>query len=237
VNPARPKAFAVANGQQAKTDALDARNLARFAQACRPEPLELPSVEQQQLAALVTRRQQVLQIRVQELNRSHTALPAQHASLTEHLTFLEKHLAELDAQIQALIDAQPAYREQATRLQEVPGVGPVTAYTLVAELPELGQCNRKQIAALVGVAPYNHDSGWHRGHRAIRGGRANVRCKLYMAAMSASRHNPVIRPLYERLRAAGKLHKVALVACMRKLLLILNAMIKNGTSWQPTLAA
>lgn len=233
VNPSRPKAFAAAWGQQAKTDALDARNLARFAAAIRPEPMVLPSEAQQRLTALVARRRQVLQMKVQEQNRVHTARKGQRASLERHLAWLTAHLEELETQITTLIATDPVYQAQAALLTTVPGVGTVTAHTLIAELPELGQCNRKEIAALVGVAPYNHDSGNKRGHRAIRGGRVSVRCALYMATLSGLRFNPVIRAFYERLLAAGKLKKVALVACMHKLLLILNAMLKTGTTWQP----
>jgi transposase len=233
VNPSRPKAFAAALGQQAKTDALDARNLARFAAAIRPEPMVLPGEAQQQLAALVARRRQMVQMKVQEQNRVHTARKGQRASLEEHLAWLTAHLEALETEITTLIDTDPVYQAQAALLATVPGVGTVTAHTLIAELPELGQCNRKEIAALVGVAPYNRDSGDKRGYRAIRGGRSHVRCALYMATLSALRFNPVIQAFYERLLAAGKLKKVALVACMHKLLLILNAMLKTGTTWQP----
>lgn len=233
VNPSRPKAFAAALGQQAKTDALDARNLARFAAAIRPEPMVLPSEVQRRLAALVARRRQVLQMKVQEQNRVHTARQGQRASLAAHLAWLTAHLEELETEIATLIDRDPVYQAQTALLTTVPGVGPVTAHTLIAELPELGHCNRKEIAALVGVAPYNHDSGHKRGHRGIRGGRATVRSALYMATLSGLRWNPVIRAFYERLLAAGKLKKVALVACMHKLLLILNAMLKAGTVWRP----
>lgn len=233
VNPARPQAFAEAQGQQAKTDALDARNLAQFAAAIQPDPVVLPSESRQRLAALVVRRRQVLRMKVQEQNRVHTARKGQRASLKKHLAWLTDHLETLEAQITALIEADPVYRAQATLLETVPGVGTVTAHTLIAELPELGQCNRKEIAALVGVAPYNHDSGKHRGHRSIHGGRGTVRSVLYMATLSSLRCNPVIREFYDRLLDAGKLKKVALVACMHKLLRILNAMLKNGTVWQP----
>lgn len=234
VNPSRPKAFAEAVGQQAKTDALDARNLAQFAAAVKPDPVVLPSESRRHLAALVARRRQVLHMKVQEQNRKHTVRKGQYASLEAHLAWLTDHMADLDAQITALIEADPVYRAQAELLMTVPGVGKVTAHTLIAELPELGQCNRKEIAALVGVAPYNHDSGKQRGYRAIRGGRAAVRSALYMATVSGRQWNPVIREFYERLVAAGKQTKVALVACMHKLLRILNSMLKNGTVWRPT---
>ncbi len=237
VNPSRPKAFAAARGQSAKTDPLDALNLARFGQAIRPPVLQMPSEEQQELAALVARRRQVIGMRVQEKNRLGTARKGQWTSLEAHLTWLTEHLAELDEQIGALIEANPAYKAKTTLLVSAPGVGDVTARTLVAELPELGQRNRKEITALVGLAPYNRDSGKHRGYRAISGGRAHVRCALYMATLSAVRWNPVIRDFYERLLQAGKLKKVALVACMRKLLTMLNAMLKASTPWRSTTAA
>lgn len=233
VNPSRPKAFAEAQGQKAKTDALDARNLAQFAAAIQPDPITLPSESRRKLAALVARRRQVLQMKTQEQNRTKTARPGQEPSLEAHLAWLDAHLEELDAQIAAQIADHPVYQTQAKVLKSVPGVGPVTAHTLIAELPELGQCNRKEIAALVGVAPYNHDSGKHRGRRSINGGRGTVRSVLYMATLSSLRCNPVIREFYDRLLDAGKLKKVALVACMHKLLRILNAMLKNGTVWQP----
>lgn len=237
VNPSRPKAFAAACGRSAKTDPLDALNLARFGQAIQPPALEMPSEQQQELAALVARRRQVISMRVQEKNRLGTARKDQRTSLEAHLTWLTEHVAELDEQIAALIDGNPAYKAKTALLLTARGVGDVTARTLVAELPELGQCNRKEIAALVGIAPYNHDSGKQRGYRAISGGRAHVRCALYMATLSAVRWNPVIRDFYERLLQAGKLKKVALVACARKLLTILNAMLKTGKPWRSTTAA
>lgn len=236
VNPGRAKAFAQAQGRRAKTDALDARSLARFGEAVRPPRVTLGSAEQQQLAALVVRRRQVIQMKVQEQNRLGTARSAQRASVEAHLSYLQAHLTELDREIAALVDAHPLYRGRAALLRSVPGIGAVTAHTLVAELPELGHINRKQIAALVGVAPFNHDSGQHRGYRAIAAGRAPVRCALYMATLSALRWNPVIRAFYQHLLRAGKLKKVALVACMRKLLLTLNAMARTGTLWQPPAA-
>lgn len=237
VNPSRPRAFAAARGQRAKTDPLDAHNLARFGQAIRPPGLQMPSEEQQELAALVARRRQVIGMRVQEKNRLGTARKGQRTSLEAHLTWLTEHVAELDEKIRALIEANPAYKVKTALLVTSPGVGDVTARTLVAELPELGQRNRKEITALVGLAPYNRDSGTKRGYRAIGGGRAHVRCALYMATLSAVRWNPAIRAFYERLLQAGKLKKVALVACMRKLLTMLNAMLKAGTPWQSMTAA
>ncbi|MCJ7548090.1 MAG: IS110 family transposase [Anaerolineae bacterium] len=237
VNPSRPKAFAAACGRSAKTDPLDALNLARFGEAIRPPALQMPSEEQQELAALVARRRQVIGMRVQEKNRLGTARKDQRTSLEAHLTWLTEHLTELDEKIGALIEANPVYKVKAALLVTAPGVGDVTARTLVAELPELGQRNRKEIAALVGIAPYNHDSGKQRGYRAIGGGRAHVRCALYMATLSAVRWNPVLRDFYERLLQAGKLKKVALIACARKLLTMLNAMLKTGTPWQSTTAA
>lgn len=233
VNPSRPKAFAEAMGQKAKTDALDARNLAQFAAAIKPDPVALPSESQRHLAALVVRRRQVLRMKVQEQNRTHTARAGQDASLKAHLAWLEHHLTELEAQITELIEADPVYQAEVALLTTVPCVGTRTVHQLIAELPELGKCNCKQISALAGIAPYNHDSGKQRGYRAIGGGRAAVRSALYMAVLSGLRWNPVIREFYERLVAAGKPTKVAMVACMHKLLRILNSMLKNGTVWQP----
>jgi transposase len=174
-----------------------------------------------------------MHMKVQEQNRLGTARSAQRASVEAHLSYLQAHLTELDREIAALVDAHPLYRGRAALLRSVPGIGAVTANTLVAELPELGHINRKQIAALVGVAPFNHDSGQHRGYRAIGAGRAPVRCALYMATLSALRWNPAIRASYQHFLRAGKLKKVALVACMRKLLLTLNAMARTGSLWQP----
>jgi transposase len=237
INPRQARDFAKSLGRLAKTDKIDAAILARFAEAIRPEPRSLPDAATQALQATVVRRRQLIEMMVAEKNR----LPMTHASiqprLQEHILWLQAELKELDQDLQDQLRNSPIWREKEQILLSVTGVGPVTTVTLLADLPELGQLNRKQIAALVGVAPFNCDSGKMHGKRAIWGGRACVRTVLYMATLSASRTNPVIKTFYERLIKAGKLPKVALVACMRKLLTILNAMVCSGKPWQPDLAA
>ncbi len=237
VNPRQVRDFAKSLGKLAKTDKIDAGLLARFGETIRPAPRSLPDEQTQQLQALLVRRRQIIDMLVAEKNR----LPLTHAQmkprLKEHIAWLEQALEQLDQELHDQLQASPVWREKEDLLRSVKGVGPVTATTLLAELPELGKLNRKQIAALVGVAPFNCDSGKMRGKRTIWGGRACVRNALYMAALSASRHNPVIRPFYQRLIKAGKLHKVALVACIRKLLTILNAILRTRKPWQPKLVA
>ena len=236
VNPRQVRDFAKSLGRLAKTDRLDAQVLAHFADAVRPESRQLPDAQTRQLHALLTRRRQLIEMLVAEKNRRALIHPDFLSDLKAHLAFLEQHLDELDQQLRRLLQDSPCWREQDDLLQSVPGVGAVTAATLLAELPELGQLNRKKIAALVGVAPFHRDSGVYRGKRTIWGGRGSVRAILYMAALSAKRFNPVIKQFYERLTQAGKPAKVALTACMRKLLTILNAMMQSRTSWQPILA-
>ena len=225
-NPRRTRDFARATGLLAKTDNLDAQALAHFADAMRPELRDLPDQETQDLSALLTRRRQLVNILTAERNRLHSAPVCIKDSIKEHITWLEEGIDALEADIDIHIQANSQWRAQVKQLAAVKGVGAITAYTLTADLPELGRLNRKQIAALVGVAPLNNDSGSRRG-------RAAVRTALYMAALSAARFNPVIKSFYERLLNAGKPKKVALTACMRKLLTILNAMVKNGTDWDP----
>ena len=238
VNPRQVRDFARAIGQLAKTDALDAQLLARFADVVRPTPRALPDAEAQALSALLARRRQVVGMLVAERQRLDTALPAVRPRVQSHIVWLTEEVAALDAALTAAVEASPLWRARDDLLQGVPGVGPATAFTLLTEVPELGHLDRKAIAALVGVAPLACDSGTLRGKRLIWGGRARVRAVLYMAALTASRHNPVIRPFYERLVAAGKPKKVALVACMHKLLTILNAILRHQTPWQaPTPAA
>ncbi len=232
VNPRRARDFAKSLGRLAKTDQIDAHDLAEFAEKVHPEPRPLPDQAAQELAAFVARRQDLVTMRVAESNRRHTARPDIRQRIDEHLAWLNQEIADLEAEIAQRIEANPTWRETAEILQSVPGVGRVTALTLVAELPELGQLGRKPIAALVGVAPFNKDSGRKRGRRRVWGGRAHARAVLYMAALVATRFNPVIREFYQRLLEAGKPKKVALTACMRKLLTILNAMVKNRTHWQ-----
>jgi len=228
--------FAKALGRLAKTDPLDAEVLAHFGEAVRPEPRPLKDAQAQELDALLTRRQQLVGMLAAEKNRLGQARGRVKRDIAAHLRWLEKRLAEVERQLQQLIEASPLWRAQEDLLRSVPGVGLVFLLALLADLPELGRLNRRQIAALAGVAPFNRDSGRFRGTRAIWGGRARLRSLLYMATLAAVRSNPLIRPFYQRLRAAGKKPKVALTACMRKLLTILNAMVRNGTPWNPQLA-
>ncbi len=231
VNPRQVRDFARAIGQLAKTDALDAQVLARFAEVVRPTPRPLPDAQAQELSALLTRRRQLVAMRTAERQRLDTALRAVRPHIQRHIAWLEQDLGDLDRQLREAIQASPLWREQEDLLRSVPGIGPATALTLLAEVPELGQLDRKAIAALVGVAPLNCESGTLRGRRVVWGGRARVRAVLYMAALVATRHNPVIRAFYQRLCAAGKPKKVALTACMHKLLLIANAILRHRTPW------
>jgi len=233
VNPTRVRNFARSTGQLAKTDKLDARLIAHFAQAVRPKVRPLRTAEQEHLNALVTRRRQVVQILTAEKNRRSTTHSTLRKRLQQHIEWLNAELEGLDEEIEQYIKESPSWRKNAALLRSVPGVGPVTASTLLAALPELGTRNRQQIAALVGVAPLNKDSGKMRGKRRVFGGRAPVRRALYMATLVATRVNPVIRSFYEHLLAQGKEKKVALTACMRKLLVILNSMIRNQQTWSP----
>lgn len=233
VNPTRVRDFARATGQWAKTDKLDALMLARFAQAVRPEIRVLRNEQQAYLAALITRRRQVVEIMTAEKNRRGSSHGLISQRLEEHIAWLEEELKSLEEETSRFVRTNTVWQEKEELLRSVPGVGPVTAFTLLAELPELGTMNRQKIAALVGVAPFNRDSGPRRGKRRIFGGRAGVRRALYMAALVGSRSNPVIGAFYERLLANGKEKKVALAACMRKLLVILNAMLRDQKSWNP----
>jgi transposase len=232
VNPRQARDFAKALGHLAKTDRIDAQVLAHFAAVVPATPTARPDAQTQQLRALHDRRHQLVQMRTMELQRLGTALPTVHASLQQHIAWLTQQIDDLDDTLLRLLQANDAWREQLQRLQGVPGVGRQTALTLIAELPELGQISAKQIAALVGVAPLNHDSGQYRGRRLIWGGRASVRAALYMAAVAARRWNPVIKAFYEQLVARGKPPKVAIVACMHKLLLQLHALSKTRSQWQ-----
>jgi transposase len=238
VNPRQVHDFAKAVGQLAKTDRLDAQILARFGEAVRPEPRPLADADAQALAALLARRRQVIGMRTAERQRLGTALPTVRPRIEAHLAWLEQELAELDDDLGRRLRQSPLWRERAELLRSVPGVGPVVALSLVAELPELGQLDRKRIAALVGLAPLARDSGTLRGKRLVWGGRGRVRAALYMATLVATRFNPVIRQFYERLLKAGKAKKVALTACMHKLLLILNAIVRANAPWrQPETSA
>jgi len=232
VNPRQTREFARATGRLAKTDAIDAQVLARFAEAVRPALRPLPDAATRQLTGLVTRRRQVIEMLTAEKNRLRTAAPAVRDHIKEHILWLERSLSDLDSELGQAIRSSDIWRTQDDLLQSAPGVGPVLSTTLLAELPELGSLNRKEIAALVGVAPLNRDSGTLRGRRTVWGGRSQVRAALYMAALVATRFNPVIRAFYQRLQTAGKPKKVALTACMRKLLTILNAMMRHQAPWR-----
>jgi transposase len=231
VNPRQVRDFARARGLLAKTDALDAQVLAHFAEVLRPQPRPLPDTEARALAALLTRRRQLVEMLTAEKNRLGSASASIRKSLRAHITWLERELQHTDTDLTHAIQQSPVWREKEELLRSVPGVGPVLTSTLLANLPELGTLTHKQIAALVGVAPFNRDSGTLRGKRTVWGGRAQVRAVLYMNAVVAARFNPVIRAFYHRLCRAGKAKKVALTACMRKLLVILNAMLKHRTPW------
>jgi transposase len=233
VNPRQVRDFAKATGRLAKTDRIDAQVLAHFAQAVQPEPCSLQDEKIQQLAALLVRRRQLVKMLTAERNRLRRAPVHLQSGIEEHIVWLEGKLRELEGRIAGLY----RFHEKGKLLESVPGVGPVTSATLVAFLPELGELSGKEIAALVGVAPFNRDSGKLRGRRAVWGGRGQVRAALYMATVTAVQYNPVLRAFYQRLLAAGKPTKVALVACMRKLLVILNAMVRDDAGWSPGLAA
>jgi transposase len=242
VNPRQVRSFARAIGTLAKTDSIDAAVLSHFAEAVKPPVRALPSAEARELTDLVSRRRQLVDMIVAEKSRLAGVCGVARADIQAHITWLEKRLKRLDADLQAAVEKSPIWQAKSNLLQSVPGVGPVTSLTFLAALPELGTLNSKQIANLVGVAPINRDSGTMRGKRRISGGRAQVRAVLYMATLVAVRHNPVLLTFYERLLAAGKTYKVALTACMRKLLVILNAMAKSQRPWwspetAPSLAA
>ncbi len=236
INPRQARDFARATGELAKTDEIDARILALFAERIRPEMRPLPSEDLRDLDALMTRRRQLVDIRVSERNRLQQASPVVRASIQEHIEWLDARIDEVTKELQERIEANDLWREKDLVLRSVPGVGPTLSLSLLTSVPELGTLNRQKVTKLVGVAPLNCDSGTMRGQRRIWGGRADVRAVLYMATMSAITHNPVIREFYQRLLARGKIKKVALVACMRKLLTILNRMLKDNTSWDPEFA-
>ena len=231
VNPRQVRDFAKATGTLAKTDTLDAAVLAHFADAVRPEVRPLRDAETQALNSLTARRHQVMTMLVSEKNRLGSAIGAVSPRIEAHIAWLEQELSDLDKGLRQTLRQSPVWREKDDLLRTVPGVGEQLSLTLLANLPELGTLNRREIAALVGVAPYNRDSGTRRGKRAVWGGRSRVRAVLYMGALVATRHNPAIRDFYQRLLASGKPKKLALVACMRKLLVILNSMLKNGSPW------
>jgi len=232
VNPAQVRAFAAASGQRAKTDTLDARVLARFAARMQPPARPLPDATTQELRALLTRRRQLREMHTAEQNRRPTLPPGLVPDLETHLRELQAHLAALDAALERVIAASPAWQAKEALLCSIPGIGPVVARTLLAHLPELGTLTRQEAAALVGVAPLNHDSGRSQRPRHIGGGRGGVRAMLYMAALTAARCDPSMHAYAERLAAYGKPTKVVLVACMHKLLTIANAIVRDGVPWR-----
>lgn len=232
VNPRQARDFAKATGRLAKTDKIDAEVLARFASAIAPSPSVLPDEEAQALQAVLARRRQLIEMLTAENNRLPMSPEAVAQRIRAHIKWLEKELQRTDKDLDEAIEASDTFKENEALLRSVPGVGPVLARTLLAELPELGTLTHKRLSALVGVAPFNNDSGQRRGKREVWGGRAPVRAALYMGALVATRHNPVLKEFYERLLGAGKPKKVALVACMRKLLTILNAMMRDRTVWR-----
>jgi len=231
INPRQVRDFAKATGQLAKTDSIDALVLARFAEAVRPALRPLPDEVTLELRGLIARRRQLTEMIVAERNRLGGASKTVRKRIDAHVRWLEAELQRADGDLDQSIRQSPIWQDKEDLLRSIPGIGPVISRTLLAELPELGGLNRKQIASLVGIAPLNRDSGTLRGRRAIWGGRASVRAALYMAALVASRRNSLISVFYKRLRTAGKAPKVALVACMRKLLTIINSMINHKTRW------
>jgi transposase len=232
VNPRQTRDFAKAAGLLAKTDRIDATALARFAEAMKPEIRPVPDAAAQKLGALIARRRQLMQMLTAEKNRRQIAAKSVLKEIDRHVAWLEEALRRIDEDLQNTIRNSPAWREKDDLLQSVAGIGPKTSAVLIAELPELGQLSRHEIAKLAGVAPMNRDSGRYRGERHIQGGRAMVRSALYMATLTAIRCNPVIAAFYRRLRMAGKKFKVAMTACMRKLLVRLNAMLRDRVPWR-----
>lgn len=236
VNPRQVRDFARGLGILAKTDRLDARVIARFGQHTNPRPIEIGSEKQAELRELVTRRRQLIELRTAEQNRLETTITKIVRKNVRHLVEeLDQQIRQMEDAIGELVESEPELSCKAALLETVPGIGPVTVTSLLVDLPELGRLNRQQVAALVGVAPFNRDSGKFHGRRAIWGGRAAIRSVLYMAALTARRFNPLIRAFAQRLEAAGKPFKVVLTACMRKLLVILNTMVKNNLPWNPKL--
>lgn len=233
VNPRQVRDFAKATGRLAKTDAIDAAALAHFAEAIRPEPRPLLDAHTVELQALVTRRRQLIDMRTAEMNRLDTCrVQRVRRDIQKTIEWLTRRIGQVDDDMDKMIRTTPMWRDREDLLSSVVGVGKTTARTLLTQLPELGHLNRREIAALVGVAPFNNDSGKRRGTRSIRGGRPEVRSMLYMATVTAARCNPQIRPVYLRLVATGKAKKVALIACARKLLTVLNAMLRTNTPWR-----
>lgn len=237
VNPRQVRNFARSLNQLAKTDRIDARILAAFALTIRPEPRPLPDADTRELDALITRRRQLVEMITAESTRLEMAAPITRKQIKAHIAWLRRQLAQVNGDIDGMVRRSPIWRAKDDLLQSVPGIGNATARTLLALLPELGSLSDKQISALVGLAPFNRDSGVLRGRRTVWGGRVRVRTALYMAALVAMRYNPVLKAFYDRLRGAGKPAKVALVAVMHKLLIIINAMVRDGQPWDETHAS
>jgi transposase len=233
VNPRQVRDFAKAKGRLAKTDRIDAEVIAEFGVAIDPQVSQLPDEDTKSLQGLLARRSQLVGMRTQELNRLAQASAALRPQIKDHIAWLNEAIRKGDIDLTAKLRSSPAWKTKNDLFRSMPGIGPINSRMLMACLPELGQLNRQKICALVGVAPFNRDSGKFKGQRRIWGGRAQVRQTLYMAAVTATRCNPIIRALYERLTARGKPHKVAMVACMRKMLIILNTMTKNNVAWNP----
>jgi transposase len=233
VNPRQVRDFARATGRLAKTDRIDAQVIAAFGAAVEPHIMQVPDEKARELEALLVRRAQLVAMRVQEANRLELSQGAARKQIKLHIAWLDKAIDKLDVDLTAGLRSSPAWRAKDELYRTLKGIGPVTSRTMVLALPELGRLNRRAIAALVGLAPFNCDSGTLRGRRRIYGGRSRIRCLLFMAATTAIRCNPVIKAFYERLKSRGKPHKLALVACMRKMLTILNAMARDGTPWTP----
>ena len=232
VNPTRVRALSKATGKLAKTDEIDARLIAEYAFKIQPEVLAPKAAAEIRLNGLITRREQLVEMRAAEQNRLGTVTNSLQVDIREHIEWLSTRIQEFEAQIQAAIDSLPEWQSQAKCLDSIPGVGFITAATVMSEMPELGQLDRQKIAALAGLAPFNQDSGKKRGKRRIFGGRKGARRVLYMACLSATRCNPIIRAMFQRLTKKGKLFKVAITACMRKLLTIMNAMIRDHADWR-----
>lgn len=233
VNPRQVRDFAKASGRLAKNDRIDAQVIVAFGLAIEPEIVRLPDEDARELEALLVRRRQLVAMRVQEVNRLGLTQGAMRKNIKAHVEWLEQQIDRLDIDLTAGLRSSPAWRAKDELLRSFKGIGPISSSTLIIDLPELGQLDRRAIAALVGIAPFNRDSGVMRGRRSIYGGRSRVRTVLYMAATTAIRSNPVIRDFYQGLKARGKPHKVAMVACMRKMLTILNAMVRQSTPWTP----
>jgi transposase len=235
VNPRQARDFARALGRLAKTDRLDAEVLALFAERLHPAPRPLPTAEQEALGALVARRRQILEMLGAERNRLALAKAAVRRGVEDHVAWLERALGDVNGELKAAVEGSAVWREREELLRSVPGVGPVLSFTLLSELPELGSLSGRAVSSLVGVAPLNRDSGSYRGQRTVHGGRGSIRRVLYMAALSATQSNDVLKAFYEGLVSRGKAPKVALVAVMRKLLVVLNAMVRDGKAWAPEL--